>query len=273
MMDQKFNLPLRLEKQHANSIMRYLREALTAASNSGDIITFMEALSGDATFQRLAQKLANRFITNIMTLNSRSWKNISRNTKYAREMDLLLKREMSGPMGDAVRALVDYNAFLISSTPVNISKLLTNKALEMQQEGLRANEIATELFRLAPGLTSSRINLIARTEASKASTALTRARSFDLGLDWYTWQTSRDGRVRKSHVMMNDVLIRWTDPPSPEVLAGERSYGKYNAGEIFNCRCVPIPVIDFGYITWPHKVYVNGSIQMMSRGAFEGRVA
>ena len=129
MMDQKFNLPLRLEKQHANSIMRYLREALTAASNSGDIITFMEALSGDATFQRLAQKLANRFITNIMTLNSRSWKNISRNTKYAREIDMLLKREMAGPVGDAVRALVDYNAFLITSTPVNISKLLTNKAL------------------------------------------------------------------------------------------------------------------------------------------------
>ena len=270
---EPFNLPTNLEKQHANSIMAYIRKAITAAEASGDVISFMEALSSDAVFQKIAKKLANRFITNIFTLNTRSWRNISNNTKYARQINLLLKREMSGQLGDAVRALVDYNAFLITSTPVNISKLLTNKALEMQQDGMRADAIAAELLRLVPGMTASRVNLIARTEASKASTALTRARSFDLGLDWYVWNTSRDGRVRKSHARMNGVLVKWTDPPSPEGLVGERSYGKYNAGEIFNCRCIPTPVIDFGYLTWPRKVHINGSVQMMSRSAFERRTA
>jgi uncharacterized protein with gpF-like domain len=68
---------------------------------------------------------------------------------------------------------------------------------------------------------------------------------------------------------MDKVLVRWSDPPSPEALDGEKSYGKYHAGEIFNCRCFPEPVIDFDDVTWPHKVYSGGQIQMMTLAQFK----
>jgi uncharacterized protein with gpF-like domain len=112
--------------------------------------------------------------------------------------------------------------------------------------------------------------LIARTEVSKTSTALTRARSEDIGIRWYVWKTSEDARVRSSHKHMDNVLISWSSPPSPEKLDGLRSVGHYHAGEIWNCRCYAEPVIEVEYLSWPHKVYCGGQIVKMSRKQFEG---
>jgi uncharacterized protein with gpF-like domain len=75
--------------------------------------------------------------------------------------------------------------------------------------------------------------------------------------------------VRNSHEILEGVLVNFNNPPSPEKLAGEkRDYGVYNAGEIFNCRCYPEPVIDFNDITFPTKVYFNGKITRMRKADF-----
>jgi hypothetical protein len=68
---------------------------------------------------------------------------------------------------------------------------------------------------------------------------------------------------------MSDVLIAWSDPPSPEQLFGEKSYGKYHAGNIFNCRCYPEPLVELHYVNWPHKVYHGGQIKTMTLAQFE----
>lgn len=264
------HIPLGLEKRYGNSIWKYFQEMLLGIT--GDPSEYLSSLQDQQLFRRMAGLLAEQFISQIYKHNVRSWKDLAANTRRAREIHIALKAEMAGPLGDKVRALIDYNAFLITSTPVNISKELTRKAMLMQQEGLRAEAIREELIRIAPNLTYNRAQLIARTEASKASTALTRARSFQLNLPWYVWSTSRDIRVRDSHKKMNNVMVGWSDPPSPEALDGEKFIGRYNAGDIYNCRCVPLPVIDLKYLSWPHKVYMNGEITKMPRIAFERRV-
>jgi uncharacterized protein with gpF-like domain len=68
---------------------------------------------------------------------------------------------------------------------------------------------------------------------------------------------------------MDGVLVHWDDPPSPELLIGEKSVGKYNAGDIWNCRCFAQPVIFLDYITFPAKVYCGGRIVTMTRSQFE----
>ena len=112
--------------------------------------------------------------------------------------------------------------------------------------------------------------LIARTEVSKTTTALTKARSENLGINWYVWRTVLDGlRVRKSHRIMEGVLVNWNMPPSPEKLAGEKDVGNYHAGNIWNCRCYPEPLISVDDIRWPHKIYINGRIEIISKKEFE----
>lgn len=269
-----FKLPSRIEKQYAFSIQRLLQEVFFAATFSGrDFFDYLRDYTESAVFKEAADILAKRFVYSLLKQNSLAWKTQTRNMRHSREIFLAVQREMEGSIGQLVNAQVQRNAFYITNLPLEISKQLTKKILQQQQAGIRAEFMAKEILKIAPNLSRHRVNLIARTEASKASTALTRARSYDLGLDWYVWRTSEDGRVRSSHSHMNNVLVKWTDPPSPELLIGEKNLGRYHAGEIFNCRCYAAPVVDLSYLQWPRKVYTNGRIVTMTRSAFESRVA
>jgi SPP1 gp7 family putative phage head morphogenesis protein len=137
---------------------------------------------------------------------------------------------------------------------------------------MRASELAEYIKSVFPEKSKANAALIARTEVSKSQTALTQARAEALGLNWYIWRTSEDSRVRSSHDFMEGVLVRWSDPPNPELLdpdfKGKKTYGKYHAGNIFNCRCYPEPVVDIDDIEFPCRVYFNGKIQNMTRNRF-----
>ena len=53
-----------------------------------------------------------------------------------------------------------------------------------------------------------------------------------------------------------------------EELAGEQSVGTYHAGNIWNCRCYPEPLLEVDDVKWPHKVYIDGQIKMMNKNEF-----
>ena len=67
---------------------------------------------------------------------------------------------------------------------------------------------------------------------------------------------------------MDGVVVSWNDPPSPEKLVGEKAYGEYHAGETFNCRCYPEPILDVDDVNFPAKVYRRGRIQTMKKDEF-----
>lgn len=181
-----------------------------------------------------------------------------------------LQKEMAGRLGGTVVHQINRNAELIKSLPVDIAGQVNGHVMREVLKGTRASSIAEQIKAYFPEASKAKAGLIARTETSKTSTALTRARSQSIGVNWYVWRTSEDSRVRDSHRIMDIVLIRWNDPPSPEALDGEsRTYGHYHAGDIFNCRCYPEPVIDLDLIAWPAKVYFRGTVTRMTRKQFE----
>ena len=152
--------------------------------------------------------------------------------------------------------------------PEDVARKITAHASKMYLSGARSVEVEQYVRALAPKLADSRIRLIARTETSKAETALTRERSLNIGADWYQWQSSRDSRVRPSHKNMDGVIVAWNNPPSPEQLIGEHStLGRYHAGSTVQCRCIALPIVSLDEIRWPARVY-TGSIVMMTRAAF-----
>lgn len=223
-------------------------------------------------FHNAARELAEKMVGRVYNFNARSWREAAMRGSNARTLYEALQRELAqrgGWLGTAVGRIVAENARLIRSVPADIAQEITGFAATEQQKGRRAPDIAQEIRRRAPYLAESKIRLIARTEVSKAETALTQARSQDLGLDWYEWQTSEDQRVRLSHRNMAHVLVNWNEPPPPEALVGERStLGRYHAGGCPNCRCVALPMVSLDEIRFPTRVFHNGSLTRMTRAQF-----
>ena len=273
-----FQLPPRLEAEYADVIHDMVKHAFGMAGVTDEFMltefmTTIKEFTESPEFVEKAHKVAELFIKKMYLQNARAWKTFTQHKAESREIHRLLKKELNGPIGQLIRKQIQRNAMLITSTPLDISRILVDKIADAKYAGERADGIMEELMRLAPGVSRQRIQLIARTELAKASTALVRAQSYELGLDWYVWHSAKDGRVRPSHRKMDGVLISWNDPPDPERLNNEKSYGNYAPGEIFQCRCFAEPVIDLSYIEWPKKVYSNGVIRIMSRRTFEDRIA
>jgi hypothetical protein len=67
---------------------------------------------------------------------------------------------------------------------------------------------------------------------------------------------------------MAGVLVHWDDPPAPEILAGEKSEGHYDAGDIYNCRCSAEPLLRYDQVAWPAKVYHGGVVRRMTLAQF-----
>jgi uncharacterized protein with gpF-like domain len=231
------------------------------------------------TLNDFANRSAANMVTGVYSESARTWREAARQGMQGRRIFEMLKTELEGPVGVRVQELVRRNAELISSLPGDVAADANKFIQEMAMQGARAKTIQAELKRMptveqvqerVKELTDTRIALIARTETSKASTALTRARSEELDIDWYMWRTSKDARVRRSHQLMDRVLIAWSDAPSPEQLANVKStLGHYHAGDCPNCRCYTQPVVSINRIEWPAKVYVSGQITRMTRYQFE----
>lgn len=234
-----------------------------------DILRAVRDYAASEAFHEYAESAAMQMVTHLFRDNGRTWRQAARANSQGRQIFEALQAELDGPLGRHVRILTQQNAKRITRIPLTLAEEINRKVLEESMKGTRSSDIANLIKKDFPHLSEVKVNLIARTETSKTSTALTRARSEYIGAGWYVWRTSEDSRVRKSHKHMDDVLVRWDDPPSPEALVNEKSVGRYNAGDVFNCRCFPEPLLDFDQVRWPAKVYYNGVIQRMSRKQFE----
>lgn len=262
--------PNRVEERYGQTI-RALMDQLFSDFDYNDPFGFSERVNSfvqSDDFLAAANDMARRMVGAVLSNHRRAWKDAVYEQGHAQEMHRLLAQAMAGAIGDAVQAQVDWNAYLISSTPIQISRWITTYAAEQQQAGRRGEDIALDLQKHIPSLTKARSNLIARTECGKASTALTRAQSQDLGINWFLWHGTHDSRTRRAHRELDGVLMHWGDLPAPEALAGEKNVGRYGPGEIYNCRCYAEPVISIDYIDFPVRVYMNGAIRSMTKSQF-----
>lgn len=221
--------------------------------------------------QWASEKIAERMFTDLRVSNSRSWRAAA--SRYARGKEIYesIRTELRGPHGEKFRAIIHENSRLISSIPDHIRESANREISSMERQGFRAETIAEHMLKRIPQLTKSRAAMIARTETSKSAAALTRVRSEALGIPAYIWETSRDSRVRRSHRMMQGVIVFWNDPPNPEQLAREQrvKHGPYHAGNWVNCRCDSFPLLRLDAVTWPRKVYWNGAIRMITLARFK----
>jgi len=247
----------------AKEIEKILKSTMTTVSPANGI-TAMDLLKNySQSLMSWATKTVYTMFYNTDRDNQKAW------DKQAAKMSKELRKELSKqPAKDWMQKYMDDNVKLIQSMPLDAAKRIHKLVKENQAAGLRSSELAKEISRIG-NISENKAEMIARTETSRYSTALTEMRATSIGADWYVWRAVGDFRTRSSHKNMNRVLVSWSDPPSPEKLTGEKAYGEYHAGETFNCRCYPEVLILSSDISWPAKVYFNGRIQQMNQRDFE----
>lgn len=156
----------------------------------------------------------------------------------AKTMGKSLKREVEqAPTGVAMRNLMAEQVHLITSLPTVAAERVHEWAFKGLLDGTRAKEVA-KAIRETGLVTAGQARLIARTEVARTASTLTQARATHIGSEGYIWRTSGDSDVRKLHKALEGKFIAWDKPP----ISGERGE-RAHAGQIYNCRCWPEPVI------------------------------
>lgn len=178
-----------------------------------------------------AEAVAARMFAEVDRRDYKAWR------EHSQEVGRALEHEIkSTPTGALMRKLHHEQVDLITSLPRKAGERVQKLTHEAIVSGERAKSISKEIMRTEE-VTKSRADLIARTEVAKTASMLTQARSDHLGLTHYIWRTSNDGNVRDAHAKMEGKLIEWAKPPT--LSDGTTTH----AGQIYNCRCWPEPVL------------------------------
>lgn len=138
---------------------------------------------------------------------------------------LFRDEDLKQTVDDAIAA----NVALIKSIPSQYASQIEAAVLRGLQEGKRAEDIKKDIAALGHS-TDSRAMLIARDQLGKVNSRITQVRQQKLGITHYTWETSRDERVRSSHKARNGERFSWDEPPPDG-----------HPGQPIRCRCVAIP--------------------------------
>lgn len=210
-------------------------------------------------YQRAARDAVLDMTMHINAESLRDWRAHIRQSHRGREIRQLLESEIQDNLSGRMRELIDFNAKILYNMPENIAVACARHLATESMQGRRASELSEALMIFLPHHTKAYARMVARTEVSRASSALTQARAEDLGIRWYEWKTSEDGSVRDSHRYMHEVLIPYAHAPIPEKLDKRVKLKKYpapyHAGNYYNCRCYQAPIVDVNDVQFPHRVF------------------
>lgn len=220
-------------------------------------------------YEKFITSAVKRMVTPLSSINEQTWRKAARKSTQSKFLYGLLIDDIKQNREAMINDQIITNASLIRTLPNDVAEKVVKNIAEEAIKGKRARPIEKIIKQDTDKHSRASARLIARTEVAKTQSAITKSRAQNLDMNWYVWRTALDGdRVRKSHRLMEGVIVNWNDPPSPEELAGEQSVGHYHAGNIWNCRCYSEVLLDVDDVKWPHKVYRNGQITKMNKTEF-----
>lgn len=251
-------------------VVNAFKKLASSSKNVNEFQEKMNAFQESQEFQNMIRSSVRRMVTPIAVMNMSTWRKAAKKATKNPFMYRMLLKEINEGLKSDIEKQIEENAKLIKTLPNDTANKVVEDIYKLALSGKRSSDIAKIISIYTDKHAKASAKLIARTETSKTMSALTEARSKNLGINWYVWRTEQDGdRVRPSHRIMEGVLVNFSDPPSPEQLAGLPSVGNYHAGNIWNCRCYEEPLIDIDDVRWPHKIYYNGQIKTMTKKEFE----
>lgn len=234
----EFSASIKIEKEFA----RHLRKIAAAIGHKveqfdpGDAseMSALEHLLREYSrvIQPWAKAVSRRMLTDVSRRDEREWAKVSKSMSEGIRSEV----HRNSVTGKLLRTLHAEQVDLITSLPLEAARRVHELTLRNLENSGRASDIAREILRTGE-VTKSRATLIARTEVARTSSLLVESRAKSIGSEGYVWRTSRDQDVRLAHKKMEGKFVRWDSPPT--LTDGTTTH----AGQIYNCRCYPEPVI------------------------------
>lgn len=153
-----------------------------------------------------------------------------------RQFRSLLRFDVIGtdPQLDGMsKAFVQENVKLITSIPSRYFDDVETSVIRAFRSGQRADQVAEKLVERYD-ISASRAALIARDQVGKFNGELNKVRQTNIGVERYTWRTSKDERVRESHAELEGEVFNWD---------GGRQPPEGHPGMPIQCRCSPEPYL------------------------------
>lgn len=195
-----------------------------------------------------ATQLAKGFLSRLNRNNQRSMaKNIERSTGV--NLAGQLQRD---DLSDLLEVRTAEGVALITSIKTeyinDIGKILRDNVIN----GERSTRLISEIKERGK-VTENRAKLIARTETARINGQITQIRAEALGSTTYVWSASLDERTRPDHRVMDGKLCKFNDHTvysDDDGATWKKRSGiggvEINPGEIYNCRCTAMPVVNWG---------------------------
>ena len=145
-----------------------------------------------------------------------------------------------------VQSFVENNVSLIQNIPEQSLRNIETKIRLGIEQGVSSKELQKRTLeeivtKRLEDLTKdelkkakNRAKLIARDQTNKFLGNLNELRQTSLGVEEYTWSTSKDERVRPTHQAKEGKTFKWSDPPNDTG----------HPGHDINCRCTALPVLE-----------------------------
>jgi len=235
---KRFKLAERLESEYMRSLRMLAKQIdhIVKGMAPGGVVEDSHELqrvlrSYGTAIRPWATSVAAKMVNRIAEVDDNRW------FKLSGQMGDALKRELrTAPTGQWLRRYLEENVNLITSLPEDAATRVHDLTFGALATGRRAEEIQKDILETGD-VTLSRARLIARTEVARTASGLVQSRCLHVGVTHYVWRTSMDATVRESHKAMNGKVIAWDTMPTLE------DGSVTHAGQIYNCRCYPVPVL------------------------------
>ena len=259
------------EKRFLRGLQRLFSRMIEDIRNGSGLIkgvdptvrTFMQS----DEVKKYLDRLVGNMVQTQRKISANSWREAAYKSGNGPELYRLIREEMKGPVGARVWELIAENAGYIKTLPEAWAAYANQYAFREALKGRRPEDVEAELRKVIPAHIGKNLKCIARTECAKANAAIVQSRAEWCGIRAYIWRCVTDERSRDSHIGMDGILVFYDDPPSPEALfpGSGKPYGKYHAGNTFNCRCYQEPVVDNDFLPDLIRVHDHGEILTMTK--------
>lgn len=159
-----------------------------------------------------------------------------------RNVTLNALQQPASAIPDRIQEALRTRAFEASRSTLDrlVGEVMDNLA-QAAEEGLGVRDAATRLGESFEGMKEFELRRIARTEINRAQQDASMNTEQELGVEFHQWITAEDERVRFTHDIQHEEIVRVGDFFSNGLVRPGDSSGPPE--EFINCRCRLAPFI------------------------------
>lgn len=238
----------RMRKEYERDLGKLLRDftedsALSMDANLGSqarILLNKLSAKWQSLFSRSASRITDRMIGQV---DSASKASLGASLKKLSGGLTIKTPDMPAGLQDVISASIAENVGLIKSVAAQYHDRISSAVLVSIQTGGQGRATVLEQLREIGGMSERRAKLIARDQTSKITTQMNAERAKSVGMRKFQWLHSGGGaEPRKLHLRLDGQIFSYDDLPVIDERTGERGL----PGQLINCKCQAIPILDFG---------------------------